>query len=530
MAVPPGNDIYIVSDLHLSEGFDPGSQRYSRLETFFYDNSFRNFVRAVISRQEREGAPATMVMNGDVFDFLSLVKLPSEAEARSAGMALSSSEEEFGLTSTEDKSVWKLDRIADGHPKFFVALAELLCAGHYLVINRGNHDGELFWPAVQARLVEILERHASEAELDWGDSGERIEFNQWFYYEPGRVYIEHGNQYEPSNAFKYFMHPVLPPEYDRERQETLDYPMGSLFMRFLYNKMKLLDPFTTHYVTLEQYLQITYHHNFVDLLRTGTLHFPFFVKAMREARVFESQGMAPVKAAHEAKMTEVAAESGLGERVFDLEQLMSRPLGTTKYNLLKQVLRPVVRAGATFLLIALLSVLVWFWIFSAIQHSPWVEGVLGKASMLAIFAVVTVVGLFLGFSFVNRALHRAADPNIRIFYEKAERIAAMLGVKAVSMGHTHMADLRSLENGGTYTNSGTWIPHPGPWDTVKPRSRQFTFVTIRGDESKLHRWTDSAGKWEPVTLLEEYRPSTLERLLSEGEPHAERSATSAEDG
>jgi UDP-2,3-diacylglucosamine pyrophosphatase LpxH len=520
VAIPHGNDIYIASDLHLGAGFDPASSRYSRLEAFFYDNDFRNFVRAIIDRQRAANQPATLVLNGDVFDFLSLVQLPEEAELRSAGMQLTPNEREFGLSSTEEKSVWKLEAIYTGHPKFFLALAELLCEGHYLVINRGNHDAELFWPAVRRRFDDIMVRTAGREGLTDEPERlrERIQFNQWFYYEPGRFYIEHGNQYEPSNAVKYVLNPTLPPEYDIDHQPTLDYPMGSLFMRYLYNKMKLLDPFTTHYVTLEQYVGITYHHNFVDLLRTGTLNFPFFVKAMRDARVFEEQGMAPVKKEHEAKMAELAETSGLDQRLYQIEALMSRPVGTTKYNLLKQMLRPVVRGAATFLGIGLLSILIWFWIFSAIQHAPWLaDGLLGRASMLAIFAVLTVVGLFLGFSFVNRALHRAGDPNVQLCFDMAQQLSSMLDVKAVSMGHTHMADHRRMTNGGTYTNTGTWIPHHGPWDSIKPMSRQFTFVTIRGDESKLHRWSNEAGRWEPVTLLEEYTPTALEKLFSEGD-------------
>lgn len=529
---PPGHDVYVASDLHVSEGWSPATQRFSRLESFFYDNDFRNWVRAISDRQRARNHPATLVLNGDALDFLSIVRIPSQEELAAAGISVNSGELEFGLGNTEQKSVWKLNVILGGHPKFFVALAEHLAEGHWLVINRGNHDSELFWPAVRARLVDALVEIADEHDLLEApeEIRDRISFNNWFYYEEGRFFLEHGNQYEPSNCYKYMLNPVLPPEYHPDREVMLDYPMGSLFMRYLYNKMKLLDPFTTHYVTLEQYLRITTHHNFVDLLRTGTLHFPFFFRAIREARVFEEQGMAPVKQAHDSRMAELAESSGLGDKIYELEQIMSRPVGTTKYNLLKEVLRPVARGAFTFGIIAILSVLCWFWIFSAIQHAPFLaEGLLAKASMLAILAVLTVVGLFLGFSFVNRALHRAGDPLARDMYEAAERIARVIGVPNVSMGHSHMADRRSLSTmSGTYCNSGTWIPHPGPWDSIRPKARQFTFVTIRGDVMKLHRWNDSAGKWEPVTLLDEYVPSALERLLSESEPHADHS--SAEDG
>jgi len=534
MAIPQDNDVYIVSDLHLGEGWDAGTMRYSRLEAFFYDADFRNFVRAIIDRQRRRRKPATLVLNGDVFDFLAMVRLPDELSLKSTGIRLTDVEQEFGLGNTQEKSVWKMDRIIVGHPKFFLALAELLGEGHHLVFIRGNHDAEMFWPAVRQRLMDALAQIVEDEDLggpDMAPAIDRIEFRQWFYTEPGRFYIEHGNQYEASNAFKYVLNPTLPPEYHHNRHIMMDYPIGSLFIRYLYNKMKLLDPFTTHFVTLEQYIHITHHHNFMDLLRTGTLHFPFFFRAIREARVFEEQGMAPIKEEHTERMASLAKTSGLDDKVYELEKLMSPHVGTTKYNLLKEMLRPVARGALTFFGIALLSILCWMWIFSSIQHSAWVEhGVLAKASMLAILAVLTVVGLFLAFSFVNRALHRASDPVARRLMDRAERIAELLDVPNIAMGHTHTADLRPLKGGaGAFANSGTWIPHPGPWDSIKPKARQFTFLTIRGDRMKLHRWNDPARKWEPVTLLDEYHPTTLERLLAEGEQRPDHQG-SAEEG
>jgi len=310
----------------------------------------------------------------------------------------------------------------------------------------------------------------------------------------------------------------------------LDYPMGSLFVRYLYNKMKLLDPFATQFVTLEQYLRITYNHNLLDLLRTGILHFPFFFRAIKDARVFELQGLGPVKEEHAARMKELAETSPAGEKVYELERLMSRPAGATKYKLLKELLRPVVRGVLTFSGMALLSIVCWFFIFAGIQHA-FPQGLLAKASLLGILAVVTVVGLFLAFSFVNRALHKRRDPTIDQCYDRAERIANILDVPLVSMGHTHTADVRAFRRRpGAFANTGTWIPHPGPWDSVRPKARQFTFVRIRGHNLELLRWNDPKDVWEPVTLLEEYSPSALERLLAESE-HLDRAGVSpgAED-
>jgi hypothetical protein len=84
----------------------------------------------------------------------------------------------------------------------------------------------------------------------------------------------------------------------------------------------------------------------------------------------------------------------------------------------------------------------------------------------------------------------------------------------VSMGHTHGAELRRFE-GGCYGNSGTWIPHPGPWDTLTPGARQFTFITIEDTQMGLYRWNPDSRRADHVILLDDYRPTTLERILAD---------------
>ena len=126
----------------------------------------------------------------------------------------------------------------------------------------------------------------------------------------------------------------------------------------------------------------------------------------------------------------------------------------------------------------------------------------------------------------SQKLHSRGPPGPGPF-EIAGRIAKLLKVPNVSFGHTHHCDLRSFEDyPGKYSNTGTWIPNPGPWDSFKPYSRQFTFAIIRGTDMKLRRWNSETGKWEPVLMLEDYHPTPFERLLAEGETKP----TLSEDG
>jgi hypothetical protein len=75
------HNLLIVSDLHLSEGLDPDSGKFSCLEDFLFDHSFANFLRhhEEVRHQPRFGGrPWLLIINGDLFDFLQVASLPEE--------------------------------------------------------------------------------------------------------------------------------------------------------------------------------------------------------------------------------------------------------------------------------------------------------------------------------------------------------------------------------------------------------------------------------------------------------------------
>jgi hypothetical protein len=273
---------------------------------------------------------------------------------------------------------------------------------------------------------------------------------------------------------------------------------------------------------LGQYIRLSYSHNLLDLVRTGVFHFPFFLRAIKAAPVFDTPDIEAVRERHEGHLDRLSKEDQLGEKLHDIEAMMSRPVGTTKYALLIELSKPARRAFLFFVAFALALVCAWFLLFTTIQESEVFSGSLladvGKAFLTGGFVLASVVALFLAFSFLKRSLYRRRDPSVSDCYLRAEAIAELLDVPCVSMGHTHVADHRLFQRRhGSYINTGTWIPHPGPWDTIKPNARQFTFARIEGSQMDLLRWDDATRGWDAVTLLEEYRPSTLERLLTDSD-------------
>ncbi len=170
---------------------------------------------------------------------------------------LSDREWDYGLGTSWPEAVWKIDRIAEGHPAFFTALASFLDRGHSLVMMKGNHDIELYWPQVQERLRELLEDAHAELRIAQSEASEgakqlamsasefrvaarsKFTFCPWIYYEHGRLYLEHGNQYEVADAFEDFIHPTL----DEPRGHLLRLPPGSFFVRYFFNKVENFMPF-----------------------------------------------------------------------------------------------------------------------------------------------------------------------------------------------------------------------------------------------------------------------------------------------
>jgi len=282
----------ILSDLHLSEGVDPVSGKLSRNEDFFHDDAFASLLGHHLGLGRRQDAddhyerPWKLLINGDIFDFLQVTSLPAEGDDLEAVTGkrtyadLSRNERLYGLGTTAPETVWKLNRIAAGHALFFSALGWFLAAHreNELILIKGNHDVELFWPAVQNRLRELVaESYAAwrlEAEggqhpdhalwydvsfpatLDPDDLRTRVRFPPWFYHEPDLLYVEHGNQYDPANAFVDFLKPILPDDAGRPpEQRRVALPSGSLFVRYLFNQVENVHPFADNMKPMTSYLR-----------------------------------------------------------------------------------------------------------------------------------------------------------------------------------------------------------------------------------------------------------------------------------
>ncbi len=507
-----GPDMVVLSDLHLGEGLVEPPARYSVMEEFFADGAFARLLDFLQQRYAGRPEELELVLNGDVFDFLAVGRVPDAKEAERRGFAVDAAELRFGLNPGVAKSVYKLDVILSGHPLFMAALARFVGAGHTVRILRGNHDVELYFKEVRQRLRRHLARLAGGPSEQ--EARQRVRFHQWFYLQPGRLYVEHGNQYEPSNSIRYPLRPVMRWGRRKQREQILDYPLGSLFVRYFYNRVRRVDPYTPNVVSFEQYLEFIRRYNLVTLARIARDHYPFFVGALRPAA--PAGRSRPSKAEdrkQDSAFEQVEAEKALPPGVHrQLHRLAAHPLAASKLALVQQMLRPVAKRLLLVGGVALGSLYLWLLIFNMIQATPWLaENVFGKASLLAVFAVATLGALFwLGNRMASR-LRRQTDQTIDRCAVAAERIVKLTGVRLVLMGHTHTADYRHVADGtAVYANSGTWTHVDDPWSDLVPHSRRNTLLYVRGDEVQVCRWNDAAERIEPVPFFVTERSATRE--------------------
>lgn len=215
---------FIISDLHLSDAepentVNPLWKKFKRKE-FFYDKDFSNFIDHILSVCKDE--PIELILNGDIFDFDSVMALPEDIE----NYPVKKYEKKLGLNPMEIKSVFKIDKVLSEHSIFVEALIRLLKKGHSVIFVTGNHDIELNWKKVQSKIIDYIGNES------------QVKFCEWFYISNNDTLVEHGHQYDPYCMSLNPIHPVI----RKNGLYKIRLPFGNLANRFMINNMGLKNP------------------------------------------------------------------------------------------------------------------------------------------------------------------------------------------------------------------------------------------------------------------------------------------------
>ncbi len=174
--------IFVISDLEMG--------KKDQMDDFCDDDALVKFLKFIGAFTVSK--PVTLVLNGDIFDFL---KMDHRGK--------------YSRYITEEISLWKLEQILQAHASVFEAMRDFV--NHPMVkiiFVIGNHDADLVWPALQKKLRLVLNQN------------ERVEFT--FHFDEETLHIEHGNLVDPFFAFDW-RKPII-----RYRGEAiLNLPIGS---------------------------------------------------------------------------------------------------------------------------------------------------------------------------------------------------------------------------------------------------------------------------------------------------------------
>ncbi len=425
-----GNRYLVVSDLHLCdiEEHDDGWKAYKGAR-FVFDAEFAALVDRFASSGPPE-AQRTLVLNGDVVDFDLVTAVPEDPAPWPVGR----SERRRGLDATAEKSEWKLRRVLPHHPVFVEALARFLVAGHRVVLVMGNHDREFHFPEVQRAFEDAIRNAADQRGCTFPAGA--LRFEPWFYYVPGELYAEHGQQYDHYSSFR----DLLAPTIRVGGREVLALPMGNLSNRFLMSRMGFFNPHASEFImSLYDYVVHWFRHY---ALSRHSIIVPWFLGSLVViGKLLKVKGYQQLPQPDvDPQRRALADRFGLDPEVVEkLGKLQRAPITTKFYRIIREfwidrLLMAIVMTGGTITL-ALVPIPLWIKLMVPLACFP-----------LLYFVYERLVR---GEDIFTTEKHQATY---------ARRIARLLPVRLVTFGHSHKPKLLALDRGVTFVDTGTWAP------------------------------------------------------------------------
>lgn len=432
MKHPKADRYLVVSDLHLADIEDHEDEwKYFKGSDYVFDG---DLVALIEDFAGRGGGPGTLILNGDIVDFDLVTAVPADPP-----WPLSPGEGRRGLAATPEKSAWKLSLILEHHPVFVAALARFLAGGHRVVWVLGNHDRELHFSEVRQVLRDALDAaaaaHGAEIPAD------ALTFEPWFFYVPGRIYAEHGQQYDYYNSFRHVLDPVML----RRGQREIALPMGNISNRLLMGRMGYFNPHAGDYILN----MFSYFLHWLRLyaFRRHSLVFTWFFGSL-----LAMKSLLGTKRRARRKPTGVAA---------DMEALRRR-MGMSPAELAG--LRRLQRAPITDRVFRIVRE---FWIDRVVLAGLMTGGTIALALVPIPLWIKLMVPLtcfplvyFLYESVAQGETVFSAADKLTWF---AREIGDVLRVPVVTFGHTHEPQVVAVGPGISYVNSGTWAPVTAPY-------------------------------------------------------------------
>lgn len=333
------HNLLILSDVHLGSDLVHHARPDAPLRGAAAEERDRELIALLDWYRLRPegGRPWRLVIAGDLVDFVGMSVSPPPGVLEKT---LSAEERRHGLGSTAEHTRAKLRRVAARHREVFAALARFLGCGNSLVVVRGNHDVDFHWRPVQAEFRALIAEHEPLAAL-------RVRFADWFYYEEGVVYVEHGHQYDGYCSLEHVLHPVKPSDPGRSYRSLSD-----LLLRIVVRPTRGLFESGHDTATALDYLRFAAQLGARGMFALGRRFVVAIAAAIGVWREHMSEAARRVRDEHERKMALLAeaAEVGLG-RLRALSRLQRPPVTRSLLRILAGLM--IDRVAFTVALVAL---------------------------------------------------------------------------------------------------------------------------------------------------------------------------------
>jgi UDP-2,3-diacylglucosamine pyrophosphatase LpxH len=405
---------------------------------------------------------------------------------------LRDNERDFGLGTTAEESEWKLMRIVQGHRRFFAALGWFVAHGNHVAVVKGNHDVEFHWRQVRERLIMEVKRAYARERLETGEGlsvtsqefGERIHFYPWFYHESGRIYVEHGGQYEAANHFRDYLNPVLPDDPQR-----IELPLGSLFVRYLFNEVEDVHPFADNVKPITRYLGWAFRADRVKAVKVLVTRGPVFLRALWNVARKTLSSVLRRERKGNMQLDSVPLPPDVREEIVALAE---RQVAASRREWFWGAVR-----GLLSLVLALAAIA--FLVLAGLT----LTGGLGR--VMAVYLGAAVLAYFLRLGLMRGLAGFLESEYLLRVARDLERILKPAGeARYIVFGHDHRPAIERLEE-AWYINTGAWVPLYEKGGPIDGREALSFFRLARGyeDTPELLRWDDAAGEPARMVLWED---------------------------
>jgi len=454
----------VVSDIHLADAEPPHPKnplwkRFKRPKHFI-DRPFRAFLEHIATQVSGQ---AELVLNGDIFDFDSVMALPEDIEANVSWI-----ERKRGLAAEEIKSRFKMKVILDDHPVWIEAVRAWVLHGNRLIFVIGNHDMELHWPSVQADVLKRLDLPQDKQGL--------VRFCEWFYLSNKDTLIEHGNQYDSYCLCSNPINPLI-----RKGHRTfVRLPFGNLAGKFMTNGMGLLNPHATSSFikeTIWEYAVFYYRY----VMRTQPLLIWTWFWSAGVTLVYSiGEGLLPALSdplTIDQRVDDIAARANSSSKtVWSLKELHVHPAIFNPLKILREL----------WLDRAILLVLI---IWGSFQVFSFFSLVITVSLWWFVVPLVILVPIFLTYA---RSVQSEVEKAQAAAFEMAPIAAKITGVQRIVHGHTHFEKHTAI-GPLDYLNTGNWSAAFADAECTQPVGRKCFAWIKPGTEggtrfSELYEW------------------------------------------